>query len=203
MTEILDLVVALLLVVAIAYGFVLNKRIVLIQDSKKELANLFKSFDDTIFRAQSGIDALKSASVGASTELQKKIDRAIILMDDISFLNDRAIEISKMLEASGKKFAPGETYKPEQNTQQRPIRSASPAQKNLPANTDRKPANSEQQKRAKVLEGLLEKIAEGNAKKEIDGNRSTAISKPNITGKEKDAKEQQVASMLKALGYGE
>lgn len=205
MAEILDLVVAVLLVVAIAYGFVLNKRIMLIQDSKKELANLFRSFDDTILKAQAGIDALKNSSVSASSELQKKIDKAVLLIDDISFLSDKAVQATKMLETANKKF--GEGYSSEQGKQQAVVKSTT-VQNKLPANIDRKPTNSEQQKRAKVLEGLLEKIAEGNANKEtikntISSSQVVPSSRKIVQNTNKNSQEEQVATVLKALGYGE
>ena len=62
MAEILDIIVITLLLVAIIYGAMLNRKISILQQSKKELANLFKSFDETILKAQIGIDDLKKVS---------------------------------------------------------------------------------------------------------------------------------------------
>ena len=82
MNDILDFIVISLLVVAIVYGTILNRKISLLQQSKQELANLFKSFDDTILKAQIGIDELKDVSNEASELLNKKMDKANLLLKE-------------------------------------------------------------------------------------------------------------------------
>lgn len=204
MNEILDFVIIALLLVAIVYGFVLNRKIMLIKDSKKELANLFKSFDDTILKAQKGINDLKIVSSEVSDGLQKKIDRATILMDDIVFLNERSADILKNMEKKVSNFnpsrqqiaAPAEnTITPDKvrNMKQAAAQSRELENKIFPIAKSGNVGGKSNVGRIKALEGLLEKLSEGKTPQTFEAVKPA---------KEKD-KKRMVSDALKALGYGD
>lgn len=202
MTEILDFVVIFLLTIAIIYGFMLNRKINLIHESKKELANLFKSFDNTIVQAQKGIEELKVASGSASIELQKRIDKAEILIDDIKFLNQKSLEIGKRLDRA--------TTNPAKSDVSYDTKTLTPEQvkmlkkKNSNKDDSGKANNAKAKKREKALEGLLEKLAEKrNDIQSIESEEPLEMSTVSASSKSKKKDEMSVADVLKSLGYGE
>jgi hypothetical protein len=205
MTEILDFVIIFLMVVAIVYGFILNRKIVLIQNSKKELANLFKSFDNTILKAQIGIDDLKKVSNEASHLLQQKLDKAAFVIDDLSFLNEKAVEIYSNLEksvATSKKTAIASEEKVYNAEVIRNMKQAAEKQNNAssaPA-TNSIAGNA---KKTKMLETLLEKISEKKSSKEKISNDNANRYSAADAAKQDKMNEKVVADMLKAMGYGE
>lgn len=203
MNEILDFTVIFLLIVAIIYGFVLNRRIMIIQEGKKELANLFKSFDNTILRAQNSIEDLKIVSTEISDVLQKKIDKAAILIDDIEFLCEKsaqaANEMEKKVSAAQKKLAEVKISEPVES-------SLTPEKiRNMRASSIPAAPSNKDESRVKALEGLLEKISKTNEQREKNKpekpspkSRFSRTKQPQA-----DNDEQLVENVLKALGYGE
>lgn len=208
MAEILDFIVIFLLITAIVYGAILNKRIKMIHESKKELANLFKSFDGTIYKAQTSIEDLKKVSSDISENLQTKIDKAAIVTDDLAFLSEKAAEITNIME---KKVQPYKQTIVNSNTNHT-INAISPekvrelkqkkttfdkVETKLPTNSTPNP------QRTKALEAMLQQIAKENNNN--DGKVGLGQAKAFSHAKpmnENDGKER-VADMLKALGYGE
>ncbi|MCE3232571.1 MAG: hypothetical protein K0R98_828 [Rickettsiaceae bacterium] len=206
MNEILDFVVISLLIIAIIYGYILNRKIVLIQNSKKELANLFKSFDDTILKAQIGIDDLKSVSNEVSKVLQQKLDKAAFTIDDLTFLNEKAVQICTNMEkivSSAKRqpnIAGENAYNPEVI---KSMKQSSVKQKER-ANTILTPAS--ETKRTRLLEGMLEKISERrNAKEQANSKISNDNKNVYSPAPLNNSKTEQkvVADVLKSLGYGD
>ncbi len=207
MTEILDFVVIFLLIIAIIYGFILNRRILLIQNSKKELANLFKSFDNTILKAQTSIDDMKKVSSEISGGLQQKIDKAAIIIDDLEFLSEKAVEITvkmenkivpikKSLEAAKADSEKDSLYNPAyiQNIKQNDSFARSP--KISPT------AMAADTKKARALENLLEKISKTNSEKE-KYDAKPGLFKKFAAKPPKANNNELVEDVLKALGYGE
>lgn len=209
LTIILNFIIIFLLVVAIMYGFVLNKRINLIRQSGRELSHLFRSFDDTIFKAQNGIEDLKQISGTISEELQKKIDRAALLMDDLEFLSNKAVTISKSVENTLERIKKSDSVLP-----------ANINRKNIPATPliSEKPVfnaeNSKPSLNALKKKALVDLLEEASAdvkriqKKPVEIKPDIAVSKPTqIENKNEnkniDKKQFSIASALKALGYGD
>lgn len=97
---ILNIVIAGLLVANIAYCWVLNKRIKIMQDGKSELANLLQYFDEATERASESIVALQSASKKIGESMQSKIDKANFLMDDLAFMVEKGNAIADRIDAN-------------------------------------------------------------------------------------------------------
>src|SRR3984885_11490246 len=96
----LNLVIVVLLAVTICYCWILNRRIRVLQDSKSELAQLLKHFDESTQRASESIIALQTASKKIGENIQFRIDKANYLMDDLSFMIDRGNKLTNQMEAS-------------------------------------------------------------------------------------------------------
>jgi hypothetical protein len=210
MAEILDIIVISLLVIAIVYGIILNRKIVLLQQSKQELANLFKSFDDTILKAQIGIDDLKDVSTEVSTLLNQKMDKAYLLLDDLSFLSEKITKLNNEMDDKVKKTQQQvvssfekQRFDNSKNVSLKPtdvtaLRQSSVINSpSLPSKNNIKPFVNN--KKAVALESLLEKISE---RRITNAEPLTQKSNKNTLQKELD-EEQTVANMLKAMGYGD
>ena len=85
----LDVSVALMLVLTIYYCIKLNKRIKVLQDSKSELAQLIKQFDESTQQATDSIIEIQRASKKISTNIQEKLDKANYIADDLAFMIER------------------------------------------------------------------------------------------------------------------
>src|ERR1700733_4725976 len=96
----LNILIVALLVVTIGYCWLLNRRIRVLQDSKSELAQLLKHFDESTQRASESIIALQVASKKIGENIQFRIDKANYLMDDLSFMIDRGNKLTNQMEAS-------------------------------------------------------------------------------------------------------
>lgn len=95
----LNIVIVALLVVTISYCWVLNRRIKVLQDSKSELAQLLKHFDESTQRASESIIALQSASKKIGENIQSRIDKANFLLDDLAFMIEKGNKITTQIEA--------------------------------------------------------------------------------------------------------
>lgn len=94
----LDSVVISLLSVTIYFCWRLNERISELRNSKKDLLELVKTFDEAIKKTNANVSELKTMSRTSTQELQNYIQRATELIGDLSFLTDSASEIANRLE---------------------------------------------------------------------------------------------------------
>jgi hypothetical protein len=94
-----NIVMAVLLAVTISYCWMLNRRIQILQDSKSELSQLLKHFDESTQRASESIIALQTASKKIGEGIQARIDKANYLIDDLAFMLEKGAKLSEKLEA--------------------------------------------------------------------------------------------------------
>lgn len=91
---ILDIAIAALLVVTIAYAVTLNRRLAAMRKDREALENLAASFEKATGRAGDSIAKLKAST----DDLQDSIRRAESVRDDLSFLLDRGGAAADRLE---------------------------------------------------------------------------------------------------------
>ncbi len=94
-----NVLLTVLLAFTVGYCWILNRRIRMLQDSGSELAELMKHFDTSTARASESIMALQSASKKIGETIQARIDKANFLIEDLTFLIDRAGSIADNMEA--------------------------------------------------------------------------------------------------------
>lgn len=112
---IVDIIIALLLIITIWFCFKLNRKIVDLQKGKKDLAILFKYFDNAIKRAEEGIEHLKENTDHAKSILDKKINEANIAADDIAFFIEKSQKTLKNLEELHAKLIMKENFLAQDN----------------------------------------------------------------------------------------
>ncbi len=96
----MNILIIVLLAVTIGYCWVLNRRIRILQDSKSELAQLLKHFDESTQRASESIIALQTASKKIGENIQFRIEKANYLLDDMAFMIERGNKLASQLEAN-------------------------------------------------------------------------------------------------------
>jgi hypothetical protein len=87
-----------LLLLAMGYGFMLNRRIVALRKDQKDLEKLAASFTKATQRAESGVAQLRTATQGSVTALQEAMQKAEGIRRDLEFLIDRGQGTADKLE---------------------------------------------------------------------------------------------------------
>lgn len=100
MTLAIELTLIVMLLLAMGYGFMLNRRIVALRKDQKDLEKLAVSFSKATQRAESGVAQLRAATQGSVTQLQESIQRAENIRRDLEFLIDRGQGTADKLERS-------------------------------------------------------------------------------------------------------
>jgi len=96
----IDIFIAVLLIAAIGYGLVLNRRIVALRRDQADLERLAVSFHEATTRAEASVGNLKKAAQKSSQILKDGIDQATRIRDDLNFLIDRGEALGDQLESS-------------------------------------------------------------------------------------------------------
>jgi len=96
----LDIVVAILLVVAIGAAFVLNRRLAAFRAARTDFEQFIERFNTAAARAEGGVNTLKLTSDATGRALQQSIVRAQALRDEINFLVERAEPMVDRLSAA-------------------------------------------------------------------------------------------------------
>ncbi|HTY65407.1 MAG TPA: DUF6468 domain-containing protein [Alphaproteobacteria bacterium] len=86
----LDVVVAVLLVIAIGAAVVLNRRLAAFRAARNDFEQFIERFDTAAARAEAGVNALKMTSDATGRVLQQTVVRAQALRDEVAFLIERA-----------------------------------------------------------------------------------------------------------------
>ncbi len=95
---ILDVLIAALLVATIGYAAVLNRKLGVLRDGKSEMEALIASFSESTERAGSGVESLKQEAGRSGEALQKKVEAARGLVDDLGFLIERGTKLAERLD---------------------------------------------------------------------------------------------------------
>ncbi len=93
-----DAAICLLLVTAIGYAAVLNRKLTQLRDAKRDMEKLFSEFATATNEAQGGLQALKDGSGVAGESLAKNVTDACRLADEMAFLVKKGNEIADRLE---------------------------------------------------------------------------------------------------------
>jgi hypothetical protein len=97
---ILDILIVILLSATIGFAIVLNRRLSRLRDNKAELDDLVKGFADAAGRAEISVAGMKETASKSADVLQKSIDRAQALRDELQFMIEAADSLASRLEGS-------------------------------------------------------------------------------------------------------
>ncbi len=147
-----DGVVAILLVATIIYAAVLNRRLGLLRSDKAELQSLVQSFAAASQQAEAGVAGLKSAAEEIGRKLEKKIEQAQSLREDLTYMLERGGLVADRLEATirARREEPrSEAAKP------RPLDRAQPAERSRVAERLRPIEHARSEPRLRNEAGLM------------------------------------------------
>ena len=96
----LDVAVLGLLSATIYVCLKLNHHIQVIRDGKSEMATLIEQFSEATRKAQESIFELKASSKKLSEMLESRISKANFVVDDLSFMIEKAEKLTDNLESS-------------------------------------------------------------------------------------------------------
>ena len=97
----LDGVVILLLLATIGYAAVLNRRLQRLRTAKDEMAAVLKDFVGASAQAEEALGRLNGAGQATAKELDRLLERARQLGDDLVFLIDRGGKLADGLSQGG------------------------------------------------------------------------------------------------------
>jgi hypothetical protein len=95
-----DLIVAFLLVMTIYYAAKLSRRLAALRADKTALQALVQNLTQASQSAEAGIRGLRSATEEVGRELQKKLQDAQELRDDLAYMIDRGGNLADRMESS-------------------------------------------------------------------------------------------------------
>jgi uncharacterized protein YoxC len=98
----LDITMAVLLIATIVYCRRLNRRIQVLQDSRSELAQIIREFDESTERATKSIAEIHEATQRLSDNMQHKIDKANYLVDDLQTMIEKGNRIAGAVEVGAR-----------------------------------------------------------------------------------------------------
>ncbi len=98
MSIIVDVILAVLLIMAIGYGMSLNRKIVALRGDQGELEKLAASFFDATTRAEASVANLRGAAEESSRLLNEGVGEAGEICDDLKYLIERGESIADKLE---------------------------------------------------------------------------------------------------------
>lgn len=136
---VLDILVAGLLIITIAYFVVVNRRLRVLRENKEDLQKLTAAFGEATLRADQSIGRLKATA----EELSSGIEKAQSLRDDLAFLIERGGSAADRLEAgvrAARKHTAAETAdpaprqperKPKAEPKKEPVRTDTEAEREL------------------------------------------------------------------------
>lgn len=97
-TLLLDSLIVVLLIATVVYAMRLSQRLTKLRNNRSEMEKATRAFAEAAARADSNIKALKRTADELSGTLQKDIERARALRDELSFLVDAGESMANRLE---------------------------------------------------------------------------------------------------------
>jgi hypothetical protein len=94
---IIDVVMVGLLAATIAYAIILNRQIIALRESRGEMAELIQGLNDAMARAETGVRTLKKAASETGEDLQRTVNKAQTLRDELEFMIEAADALANRL----------------------------------------------------------------------------------------------------------
>lgn len=97
LTLALDLLMVILLVATIVYAIILNRQIVRLRESRGEMVELVKGLNEAMAKAETGVRGMKRTAGETGESLQRTIDKAAGLRDELQFMIEAANTLADRL----------------------------------------------------------------------------------------------------------
>lgn len=97
---ILDMAIVVLLVATIGYAVILNRQLSRLRDGRAELEELVRGFAEATGRAEAGVQGMRRMAAESGEKLQKAVDRAQAIRDELQFMTEAADSLAARLEGA-------------------------------------------------------------------------------------------------------
>ncbi|WP_207476450.1 DUF6468 domain-containing protein [Arenibaculum pallidiluteum] len=97
---VLDVAIVGLLAATIAFAVRLNRQLSTLRDSKAELEALIRGFAEATERADAGVQNMKAMTEESGEKLQKALQRAQTIRDELQFMVETADSLASRLEGA-------------------------------------------------------------------------------------------------------
>ncbi len=94
----INLLVAVLLVITIAYCVILNKKLKAMRGAQDEMQQLITTFNAAADKARGSVDQLKKTGDEIGLSLEREIDRAKAMRDELVLITDTAEHLAGRIE---------------------------------------------------------------------------------------------------------
>jgi hypothetical protein len=94
-----------LLAATIAYAIILNKQIIKLRESRGEMAELIQGLNDAMSKAEGGVRNLKKTASDTGEDLQRTVNKAQTLRDELEFMIEAADAMATRLGTAGDRDA--------------------------------------------------------------------------------------------------
>ena len=116
----IDAVVAVLLVATIGYSMLLNKRLTAVRSDRDKFEDLVRNLNTASQRAEAAVASLRGSTDDAARRIEKRIDEARALSDDLVYMIERGGTIADKLASLIRNGRDG--LKPDLGVEARPAR---------------------------------------------------------------------------------
>lgn len=94
----LDIIIILLVVIMISYSVILNIKLKNFRNAQNEMATLVGQLNEAISKAQSSVQALKSAATREEARLEALIIKSRKLADELEFITESGTNLADRIE---------------------------------------------------------------------------------------------------------
>jgi len=94
----LDVLLIIMLGATIAYCVNLSRKLSVMRDAQAELSKVAQQFDQAIVRSKLGIEELKNAGEQVGVNLQKEMQEAVSLLEEMKLINASSSRIADRLQ---------------------------------------------------------------------------------------------------------
>lgn len=205
LTFFLDAIVTCLLGVTILYCLKLNRRIRVLQDSKSELAELIRQFDESTQLATYSISEIHKASKKINENMQARLDKANYLADDLAFMIEKAGKMSERMDgqiSASRGVGDKPSGMASRASRAAAAEAAAPSAESQSAASPQA-APSRHERAARGIEALKARAAELQAGNEPDPSPKEAAAAargPRLGARMRSKAEQELYDALKAKG---
>ena len=99
---VLDLLILAFLIGTIIHATMLNRNLNRLRDGRAELDTLVQNLSSSVARAEAAIQGLKRSATDCGVDLQKQIDAARSLADELHIMNESGNNLAQRLEKSAR-----------------------------------------------------------------------------------------------------
>lgn len=193
LTLFLDFIVAGLLGTTIFFCLKLNRRIRVLQDSKSELAELIRQFDESTQLATYSINEIHKASKKINENMQARLDKANYLADDLAFMIEKGSKLADRMEGGISASRGGAT------PAARAARSAPAPEPAAEPSAESPAAPPRNERSARGIEALKARAAELQGGGAPSGDDAKAPQR-RVSARMRSKAEQELYDALKAKG---